>query len=277
MRLGGPIFADYSDPEQWIYELKKLGFGAAYCPEIENNNDMEEYVKIANKADIVIAEVGAWSNPLSKNEIERREAIRKCQEQLSLADKIGARCCVNISGSRGDKWDGPHSDNLTTDTFDMIVETVREIIDAVRPTRTYYTLEPMPWMYPDSADSYLNLISAIDRTSFAVHFDPVNLIYSPQRYFNNGEIIEEFIKKLGPYIKSCHAKDIILHDQLTIHLDEVLPGYGNLNYTVLLKYLNKLDINMPIMIEHINSEEECRIASAYIRSKAKELGIELKC
>ena len=72
-----------------------------------------------------------------------------------MADEIGARCCVNIAGSRGAKWDGPHPADLTPETFDLIVQSVREIIDAVKPTRAFYTLETMPWMYPDSADSYL--------------------------------------------------------------------------------------------------------------------------
>ncbi|WP_026486423.1 sugar phosphate isomerase/epimerase family protein [Caldanaerobius polysaccharolyticus] len=278
MRLGGPLFTSYSDPEQWIKELKNLGYGAAYCPVTVDDEDVviEDYVKAAYSADIVIAEVGAWSNPLSADETERRAAIKKCQEQLALAERIGARCCVNISGSRGEQWDGPHPDNFTPETFDMIVDTVREIIDAVKPTRTFYTLEPMPWMYPDSADSYLDLIKAIDRKSFAVHFDPVNLICSPQRYFNNGAFIRDFIDKLGPYIKSCHAKDIILSGQLTTHLDEVLPGCGNLDYVTLLGHLDALDADMPLMIEHLSSEQERDMAAAYIRSKAREAGVELK-
>jgi len=46
------------------------------------------------------------------------------------------------------------------------------IIDAVQPTRTFYTLETMPWMYPDSPQSYLRLLQAVDRRQFAVHFAP---------------------------------------------------------------------------------------------------------
>ena len=49
----------------------------------------------------------------------------------------------------------------------MIVETTRQIIDAVKPTRTYYTLETMPWAYPDSARSYAQLLEAIDRPRLA--------------------------------------------------------------------------------------------------------------
>ena len=58
----------------------------------------------------------------------------------------------------------------------------------------------------------------------SVHLDPVNMICSPQRYFNNAAFLRECFAKLGPYIKSCHAKDILLRDTLTVHLDEMRPG-----------------------------------------------------
>ena len=187
---------------------------------------------------------------MSPNEDERKKALTKCQESLHLADRIGANCCVNITGSRGSLWDGHDPKNFTEETFDLIVETTRKIIDAVKPERTYYTLETMPWAYPDSADSYLKLIKSIDRKQCAAHLDPVNLICSPQRYYSNGDIIKECFEKLGKYIKSCHAKDIILQPKLTTHLDEIRAGLGGLNYAVFLKELSKLD-NIPMMLEHL--------------------------
>jgi sugar phosphate isomerase/epimerase len=267
MRLGGPVFGDVSDPEKWIALHRKAGYSAAFCPV---NADADEdtiraYADAGAKADIVIAEVGAWSNPLSPDEDTRRKALDHCKAQLALADRIGARCCVNISGSRGDQWDGPHPLNLTTETFDMIVQVIREIIDAVHPTRTFYTLETMPWMYPDSTESYLRLIEAVDRPRFAVHFDPVNLICSPQRYFANGEIIRDFVRKLGPHIKSCHAKDILLAPRLTTHLDEVRPGLGALDYGAFLRALDGLG-DVPLMLEHLPAEDEYAQAAGYIRS-----------
>ena len=277
MKLGGPVFEKYTNPYEWIKAVKKEGYKASYCPIGINCSDeiIEEYRKTALREKIIIAEVGAWSNPLSPDIEERKKAIEKCKKSLYLAEKIGANCCVNISGSRGKKWDGPDKKNLTEETFDMIVETVREIIDEVKPQNTYYTLETMPWMYPDSGDSYLKLIKAIDRKSFAVHFDPVNLINSPEKYFFNDILIKDFVKKLGPYIKSCHAKDIIIGEKLTLHLDETRPGLGGLDYRTLLKELNKLDKNLPLMLEHLPSKEEYIKAKEYIEKIAFEEGIEL--
>ena len=188
MRLGGPLPATAANPEQWVQGLRDHGYRAAYCPVGPGTSPdtIAAYAVAAQKADIVIAEVGAWSNPLAPDETARRAALDKCKNSLALADAIGARCCVNIAGSKGPKWDGPCREDLTDDTFDLIVQVVRNIIDAVRPTRSCYCLETMPWMFPDSADSYLALIKAIDRKAFGVHFDPVNLVCSPQTYFRNG-------------------------------------------------------------------------------------------
>lgn len=277
MRLGGPLFGDCTHPDQWIAELRKWGYRAAYAPVDHSACDelVGYFVRAAREAGIVIAEVGAWSNPMHPDETKRKEAIELCKNRLNLAERLGARCCVNIAGSRGEPWDGPDPKNLTEETFDLIVETTRGIIDAVAPKRTFFTLECMPWMYPDSPDSYLQLIKAIGRPQFAVHLDPVNLVCSPQRYFGNGALIRECVEKLGQYIKSCHAKDIALASKLTTHLDEVRLGLGGLDYRAYLRELNKLDPDLPLMLEHLPAEEDYRQAAAHVRAVAKEEGIDL--
>ena len=278
MRLGAPVFDDCSDPGMWVAALKAKGYSAAYCPVDETASDetVAAFAKAAEEADIVIAEVGAWSNPISPDDAVREAALELCRARLALADRIGARCCVNIAGSCGEKWDGPCAEDLTPETFDLIVECIRSIVDAVQPTRTYYTVEMMPWMYPDSADSYLEMIQAIDRERVAVHLDPVNIVNSPARYFRSGELIRECFEKLGPHVKSCHAKDILLADKLTTHLDEVRPGLGGLDIATYLRELDKLDADVPLMVEHLPTAEEYDLAVAHIRGVADETGVTIR-
>lgn len=277
MRLGAPIFQPYADPAAWVAAVQAKGYGAAYCP-LKPDAELAliaAYRQAAQAANIVIAEVGAWSNPLSPNPVERATALDKCKASLLLAERIGARCCVNIAGSRGAKWDGPHPDDLTEETFALIVATVREIIDAVEPRQTVYALETMPWMYPDSVESYLRLIKAIDRPGFGVHFDPVNLINSPQRYFQNADLIRDCVATLGPAIRSVHLKDIQLADRLTVHLDEVRPGQGGLAINTLLRQIRQLAPDLPVMLEHLPSETEYDLAAAHVRAVAEREGIAL--
>ncbi len=275
VRLGGPVLGTFEDPFMWVKAHVDLGYRAAFCP-LKYTDSQEKkhvFVKAAEDADIIISEVGAWSNPISPDDQERRKAIEKNVSSLALADEIGAKCCVNIAGSRGPSWSGPHEENLSKETFDLIVETVRKIIDQVKPTRTFYTLETMPYTIPDSPESYLKLIKAVDRPQFGCHFDPVNLISSPRRYFYNSKLIKDSFELLGPYIKSCHAKDIILRDKLTVHLDEIRPGLGYLDYRVFLRELSKLPEDVPLMLEHLKTPDEYKRAADYIRRTGEEEGM----
>ena len=278
MRLGGPVFGETSNPDSWAAAVKSHGYSAAYCPVNSDSDEstIDAYIEAAKKADIVIAEVGAWSNPISIDDTEREAALEKCKVQLALADRVGANCCVNISGSRGPKWDGPHPDNLTEDTFDLIVESVRSIIDDVKPARTFYALETMPWAYPEGPDSYLRLLKAIDRGQCAVHLDPVNIINGLERFYHSGDLIRDCFAKLGAHIKSCHAKDIALADNLTLHLDETRPGLGGLDYATYLRELDRLDPDVPLMLEHLPSAEEYALGAEHIRSVADEVGVTIR-
>ena len=213
IRLGEPVWGDSSDPDQWINLLRNEGYTAAYCP-VEVGTDqatVRSFENPAKKAGIVISEVGAWSNPFSKDEKVRKEAIQKCKDS-------------------------------------------------------------MPWIFPDSPDSYLDLIKAIDRKQFGVHLDPVNMISSPRRYYSSGAFIKECFDKLGPYIKNCHAKDILLHTNLTVHLDEVLMGTAGLDYKVYLTELSKLN-NVPLMLEHLKTKEEYKQAASHVRKVGESIGI----
>jgi sugar phosphate isomerase/epimerase len=277
IRLGGPVYGDeFRDPGTWVDAHKSKGYSAAYCPLDENADDatVAAYREAAENADIIIAEVGAWSNPISPDEAERKAALENCIRKLELADRIQARCCVNVSGSMAvgeGSYGLPHPGNLTKDTFDLIVETTRKIIDSVKPTRTCFTLEDMPAAYPDSVDSYLELIKAIDRPGFAAHLDPVNIVSSPTLYYHNGDMIRDAFNRLGKYIRSCHAKDTILLNDLTVNLSETIPGRGNLDYAVYLRELARLD-NVPLMMEHIEREEYPE-AARFIRKTGESIGV----
>ena len=61
-----------------------------------------------------------------------------------------------------------------------------------------------------------------------------------------------------------------------MHLDECCPGDGALDYAVYLRELDKLDPDMPLVLEHMTREEDFDRGAAYIRRLAEEEGIELR-
>jgi sugar phosphate isomerase/epimerase len=274
VRLGGPVPGRFDDPVEWIKAVKSLRYSAAICP-VQLGASAElirSFSSEAKRNNILISEVGVWNNVLDPDETARKAAINKNVISLQLADEIGACCCVNISGAKGKIWDGPYPGNYTRETFDQIVEDVRYIIDQVKPKNTFYSLEPMPYMLPDSPDTYLELVKAIGRDRFGVHLDPVNMISSPQKYFNNAAFLKECFAKLGPFIKSVHAKDITIMPQLTVHLEDRRPGSGSLDYAVFLQEMSKLK-DVPMMMEHLEKQEDYDLAAEYIRKVGSATGI----
>jgi sugar phosphate isomerase/epimerase len=121
----------------------------------------------------------------------------------------------------------------------------------------------------------LRLIQAIDRRGFDAHLDPINMINSPALFFDNAALLRECLRLLGEHIRCCHAKDIRLGEGVTVQFDEVRPGLGSLDYATFLRELNKLDADIPVLLEHLPDAEEYRQAAAHIRSVAAQEGISL--
>jgi sugar phosphate isomerase/epimerase len=277
VRLGGPIFLNSTDPAELAREHRRLGYGAAYCPEIATLTDTEllRNIEQAYAAEnVVIAEVGAWKNMLDPD-AEKRKANRDyVTGRCALADAIGALNCVDIAGSYNpDVWYGPNPKNLSREFFDATVENVRYVIDHAKPTRTKFTVEMMGWNLPDGPDAYLDLIKAVDRKAFGVHLDVCNGINSPQRFYHNADFIRECFRKLGPWIVSCHAKDLRWDVEMNVHFEEVVPGRGQVDYTAYLTELSSMGWEIPLMLEHLKTAEEYDEGRRYIQKTGAEAGL----
>lgn len=277
IRLGGngvPESAD--DPYAFAQAHRKFGYAAAYCPEVDldDTDRLKDIEKAFDEADVMIAEIGIWRNLIAVEPDRRTTNLQTACDKLAIADAVGAKCAVTYIGSFSPETDyAPHPRNMGDDCFDATIEAVRYVIDTVKPKRAKFALEMMQYSLPDSVDSYLDLIKAIDRPQFAAHIDPVNLIMTPRVYFNNGDLIRECFEKLGEWIISCHAKDIILHHQAALHLDEVIIGQGILDYRTFITEVEKNPRDIPIMLEHL-TDPEYATARDEVFKVADEIGIE---
>jgi len=276
IRLGGPVSVAGDDPEQIALTHRKLDYRAAYCPNVSLNDSarIQAIAAAFAKHDVVIAEVGRWCNLLDPDADKRRANFERVVEGLALAEALGARCCVNIAGSYNSKiWYGPHPDNLSRRFFDEAVENARRIIDAVKPKRAKLCYEMMGWSLPDGPDVYLQMIKAVGRPAFAVHLDPCNLVNAPERFYRSTDLLNECFDKLGPWIVSCHAKDLTWDVEMNVHFREVCPGTGSIDYGTYLRRLAALPNDAPLMLEHLSGPEEYDKARRYILDLGRQIGV----
>ena len=259
IRLGGnglPVASD--DPFAFARAHVDFGYGAAYCPPVAIGDAarLADIEKAFADVDVMIGEIGIWRNLITPDEAMRKAHLDFACEKIAVADAVGAKAAVSYIGSYKAGTDyAPAAENLGKEAFDACVETVRYLLDTVKPTRTKFALEMMQYSLPDSVDCYLDLIRAIDRPQFAAHLDPVNLIMTPRQYWDSGALIRECFDKLGQWIVSCHAKDIVLLHQAALHFDEVIIGKGQLDYRTYLRELDKLPRDVPLLLEHLDDAD----------------------
>ena len=280
MRLGAYI-DEVSSAEAWAQKHVELGYGAAFWPQDtadcrSADGEIEAYHQAAGRHGLVIAEVGIWNNLLERDPAKQRENMEYAIGQLRLADRVGARCAVNIGGSfNADCWYGPHKDNLSERTFDEIVDLIQQVIDTAMPQNTYYTIEPQGWLIPHDIRSQAKLIERVNRSCFAVHVDMCNLVNSMEKAYATGDLVRDFFREFGGLIRSVHAKDLIIENHvLSFRLREVIPGQGMFDHESLLRCCDALDRDLPVLAEHLDTREEYLQATGFFAAKAKEMKLE---
>ena len=270
MRLGVSSSLCTASPAEWAGQHKALGLKTVVFPldSGASDSDIEAYVKAAKENDLTIAEVGIWRNAISADAAEARKNLEYSIKQLILADKIGARCAVNVAGAySGARWDGPAKDNFSKEAWAKTVKMVQTVIDEADVKNTFFSLEPMPWMVPTGPVEYLNLIEDVARDRFAVHMDIINMINCPDRYFYCTEFLTECFELLGPHIRSCHLKDIRLEPEFTFRLTECACGEGSFDLETYARLATEACPDMPMIIEHLHGDDEYVKSVEYVKGR----------
>ena len=278
MRLGGTVSGRWSSPEEWEKLLIASHFRAVTAPFTCETpaEETDAYCEAAARHDVLIAEAGVWRNPFDPDPALAARNLAFAKGQLALADARGIPCCVNIVGTvSAAGWDAADRSNFAPETYERIIHCIRDIIDSVQPRRAFYCIEPMPWMVPDSAECYLQLIRDVDRPQFGAHMDFVNMINCPRRYLAAEAFIDDCFRLLAPYIKSTHIKDTHMHPtHLTTILEECSPGEGALDFEAVLRSIGRwLPADAPVLLEHMSSFEEYEAAYRFVAGKAEKAGI----
>ena len=280
MRLGGSVMKPYANPSEWLAHVKELGYSCVIFP-VDSSAPRQvwrDYAQCCRDNDLLIGEVGVWRNVMDRDPARREANIAYAIRQLEMAEEVGANCCVNISGSPGDLWDGYHPTLDTPGVYEDILLTTRRIIDAVQPKKTCYSLEPMPWMAPESPEQYLQLLRDMRRPgAFRVHLDYCNMINSIDRYRHASEFITHCFKLLGGQVASIHAKDAAITDgYLPVCIGEVPPGEGSIDLSLVMKLADRLGKDTPVFVEHLDDHAAYMKAVAVMRAAAEKAGVPVK-
>ena len=103
--------------------------------------------------------------------------------------------------------------------------------------------------------------------------DLVNLVNRPRLYYENAALARESVRLFGDRIVSAHAKDLAMQEDVSVIMHEVRPGLGNIDYGTYLRVLHELPQTVPLMLEHLHTQQEYDLGADHIRgvAAAKEI------
>jgi sugar phosphate isomerase/epimerase len=282
MRLSAVIPTDSAASRQTQIEA-----GAAFLASIGLTGAMFGYVEALQaapiraayaRAGVTIAEI-CLPNNLCTDDLDERERIaERVVTAMQFADEVGCAVTVACSGGYNPRfWIGADARNFGEQGYQAIVAVCRSIAERAerRGVRAVLCIEPVIVNVICSVERLARLVDEVHSPHIQAHMDAANLM-SLDNIYDNGRHIAAWFAALGGRIRSVHAKDSILEDRLTLHIDERMPGQGQLDFAAYLHAVDRLPAETPFVVEHLATGAEIAQAVGYIRTLAQREGVTLR-
>ena len=283
VRLGGYLkYEEGKNITEVVKELRESGHAGAITSADPwysmKDSELKELRDALKQYDVVVYEVGGYRNMLHTDEASRQENLKHLARCIEAADKVGCPMVGTISGSRCPKSIefvdnyNVHPDNWTKETWNLLISGVQQILKDTAGMKAVIGMEAQVTTNIEGPRSHRQLIDDVGDDRLKVNLDPTNMIHL-YRYFHTTELINECFDILGEDIFGCHAKDsFIFPHQQTLHIQEVCPGRGVLDYETYLVRLSRMKWPRTLLPEHIPADQFAE-AETYIRNVANRVGV----
>lgn len=280
VRLGGYLGRNENESlTETVKKLKEAGYtGCVTGPEPWNSmkdSELNELRTALKKYDVVVFEVGGYTNMIHPDRTELQKNLKKLATCIEAADKIDCPMVGTISGSL-DPVDffNVHPDNWTEKTWKILVRSMKQVLRDTAGMKAAIGMEAQVTTNIDGPKAHKRLIDDVGDPRSAVNFDPVNMM-SLATYYHTTELLNESFDLLGESIIGSHAKDTyIWPDKQTVHVQEVCPGRGVMDYETYLVRLSRMKWSRTLLPEHIPAEQYPE-AAKYIRDVAAKVGVKM--
>jgi sugar phosphate isomerase/epimerase len=263
-------------PEETVKRIREGGYTAVNTqPSQWNETELVEVRAALKKYDVVVFEVGAYSNIIHPDRARRQEILTAIIQKFDGAEKIGGILVATVSGSRDPKYlINPRPENWSKETWKVLVQSVKQILKDTAGSKVSLGMEAQITTNLDGPRAHKRLIDDVGDARCAVNLDPTNMV-SLERYFHTTELLHECFDLLGESILGCHAKDTFIEPDIqTLHIQEVCPGRGVMDYETFLACMSRMKWARALFPEHI-PDEQFPEAFAYIRKIAEKTGVKI--
>lgn len=227
--------------------------------------------------DIVVAQSTGYAPDLvDPAPATRQEALAKVRRGLAVAEALGA-VMVNtgVGSHHPTSAYGPHPENHSARSIDTLIGNLRELCPEAQDRGLLLSLEPHLLTTIGDPETIGDIVEGVGHPALRVNFDPVNLLGTLADVYDTPTALGRIRARIGRYLgPSAHVKDIRPAAAFVLHLDEVPPGDGCMDWDAYFGVCATLGDGAALIVEHLDGVTTER-ALGFVREQARRCGIDL--
>ena len=200
----------------------------------------------------------------------REAAISAVNSGMQVARELGTFFYLFRPGSLNPDgaWTS-HKDNHLPESMDRLIETLKPIAENAERERLTLVMETHAISIMDSPETCREVVERVGSDRLRIVMDFVNHFQTLRQVYESEERLNHIFDVMGQVAPMAHIKDIRVENGLVLHLNEEVPGEGELELSVALKRFDALYPDGYGLIEHL-PKEKIPLANANVRKIAAD-------
>ena len=205
----------------------------------------------------------------------REAAIASVQRGMATAVSLNAHHYLFRPGSLNPEgaWTS-HRDNYLPESMERLIETLKPIAEHAEQHELTLVMETHAVSIMDSPETCREIVERVGSDRLRIVMDFVNHFQTLRQVYDSVDRLNHIFDVMGPVAPMAHIKDISVQNGLVLHLNEEVPGEGELDLSVALQRFDALYPDGYGLIEHLPAEK-IPLANANVRRIAAENGINI--
>lgn len=205
----------------------------------------------------------------------RKGVLGHIRRGIEVAAELEAHACLIRTGSlnpRGSYCASP--ENHRPASRGRLVESLRAVAEGAEADGVTIAIETHLLTIMDSPETNAAILEEVGSPQLNVVMDCVNHFQTLGQVYDSRARLDHIFQHMGPISCLGHLKDLTVRDGLVLHLDEEVPGDGELDLGHLLQLWHGLYPEGYMLLEHLPNERYPR-AAANAHRLAAEAGVEI--
>jgi sugar phosphate isomerase/epimerase len=216
---------------------------------------------VASGMDLVQFGIGFGECLFDPDEKVRQQALAKIERGIEVARQLEAHACLIRTGSLSPRGSySPARANHTPQCRARLVEMLKKVAAKAEAEGVTMAIETHLLTIMDSPETNREILEEIGSARLRVVMDFVNHFQTLHQVYNSQQRLEHIFRLIGALSAVGHCKDIVVREGFVVHLDEELPGDGELDLACALRLWHQYHPQGYMLLEHLPNEKYPRAA-----------------